>query len=154
MFILVETKQNIKKISKMAKTIWREAYPSIISSDQIEYMLEKYLSKTAIKDQINEGYQYFLVKDDKLCGFASIKIEDKVFVSKFYMMSEYRNKGYLKAFIEKLKSYGKPIYLTVNKHNEMAINAYKKLGFEIKDSVATDIGQTYVMDDYVMELKG
>ena len=48
------------------------------------------------------------------------------------------------------KSY-KSIQLTVNKYNTNTISAYKKWGFEIIDSVVTDIGEGFVMDDYIME---
>ena len=44
------------------------------------------------------------------------------------------------------------IRLTVNKHNDNSIAAYKKMGFETIDSVKTDIGGGYYMDDFVMEL--
>ena len=39
----------------------------------------------------------------------------------------------------------------MNKHNEMAIRAYKAKGFEVIDAVETDIGDGYIMDDYIME---
>jgi ribosomal protein S18 acetylase RimI-like enzyme len=42
------------------------------------------------------------------------------------------------------------MYLTVNKYNEHAIDVYKHYGFEIVDSVVTDIGKGFVMDDYIM----
>ena len=43
------------------------------------------------------------------------------------------------------------IYLTVNKNNEHSIAVYKKKGFlTVKDQVA-DIGNGFVMDDYIME---
>ena len=45
------------------------------------------------------------------------------------------------------------LYLTVNKHNEMAIRAYKAKGFEVIDAVETDIGDGYIMADYIMEKK-
>ena len=45
------------------------------------------------------------------------------------------------------------LYLTVNKNNEMAIRAYKANGFEVIDAVETDIGEGFVMDDYIMERK-
>jgi len=38
----------------------------------------------------------------------------------------------------------------VNKRNVRAIKAYQRNGFEIADSVVTDIGGGFVMDDYVM----
>lgn len=153
MFILVETKENIKKISKMSRTIWTEAYEKILSKEQIDYMLTTFLSVQSIKEQINIGYEYFIIKGDKPVGFAAIKDEsDKVFLSKIYIYKEYRNQGFMRGFIDKLKERKKPIYLTVNKYNLDAIKAYQKMGFEIKKELITDIGKGYVMDDYVLEL--
>ena len=43
----------------------------------------------------------------------------------------------------------KSVYLTVNKHNDRAVAVYKKIGFELTDSVVTDIGSGFVMDDYI-----
>ena len=45
----------------------------------------------------------------------------------------------------------KSISLTVNKYNTDSIKAYEKMGFEKIDSVVMDIGNGYVMDDYVMK---
>ena len=42
------------------------------------------------------------------------------------------------------------IWLTVNKHNP-SIDIYRKLGFVITEEIVTDIGNGFVMDDYVME---
>jgi len=153
MIILVETKENIKKISKMSKTIWTEAYSKILSREQIDYMLGTFLSVESIKKQINEGFEYYIIKGDKPVGYAAIKDEgDRVFLSKIYIYKEYRNQGFMRAFMEKIKEREKPVYLTVNKYNLDAINAYKRLGFEVKKEQITDIGKGYVMDDYVLEL--
>lgn len=154
MILLVETKENIRKISKMSRTIWTEAYADLLSQAQIEHMLTTFLSVEAIKQQINSGFEYYLIKGDKPVGFAAIKSEDdKVFLSKIYIYKEYRHQGYLRDFVEKLKDRQKPIHLTVNKYNESAIQAYLKLGFTIEQSIVTDIGQGFVMDDYVMVLQ-
>lgn len=42
------------------------------------------------------------------------------------------------------------IDLTVNKGNELGIRAYKGNGFDIIESVEADIGNGFVMDDYIM----
>lgn len=153
MIILVETKENIKRISKMSRTIWSEAYEKILSKEQIDYMLTTFLSVQSIKEQINTGFEYYIIKGDKPVGFAAIKEElDKVFLSKIYIYKEYRHQGYMKGFIDKIKERHKPVYLTVNKYNLDAINAYQKMGFSIVKELVTDIGKGYVMDDYVLEL--
>ena len=101
----------------------------------------------------NEGFEYYIIKGDKPVGYAAIKDEgDRVFLSKIYIYKEYRNQGFMRAFMEKIKERKKPVYLTVNKYNLDAINAYKRLGFEVKKEQITDIGKGYVMDDYVLEL--
>jgi ribosomal protein S18 acetylase RimI-like enzyme len=42
------------------------------------------------------------------------------------------------------------IRLTVNRENYKAINFYFKLGFKIEKVADFDIGQGYVMNDFVM----
>ena len=86
---------------------------------------------------------YFWISDKK----------DYLFLSKLYIQKDFRHKGLgTKAFEEiKQLANGKKIQLTVNKHNINSINAYKKWGFKTIDSVVTDIGSGFVMDDYIME---
>ena len=43
------------------------------------------------------------------------------------------------------------IRLTVNKYNANTIKAYKKWGLNTVESTVTDIGDGFVMDDYIME---
>jgi len=38
----------------------------------------------------------------------------------------------------------------INKGNELGIRAYKGNGFDIIESVEADIGNGFVMDDYIM----
>jgi len=45
---------------------------------------------------------------------------------------------------------GRRLMLSVNKRNAKAIAAYRRNGFVIADSVVTDIGNGFVMDDYIM----
>ena len=42
------------------------------------------------------------------------------------------------------------MFLTVNKDNKVAIGAYEKWGFTMQKEVVTDIGEGFVMDDYLM----
>ena len=58
----------------------------------------------------------------------------------------------LQKVFEEARGFGKKkVYLTVNKHNYHAIDVYKKTGFVIAKEAVTDIGNGYVMDDYVFE---
>lgn len=45
----------------------------------------------------------------------------------------------------------KGLYLHVNRENESAIRVYEHLGFVKADTMQTDIGNGFIMDDFVME---
>jgi ribosomal protein S18 acetylase RimI-like enzyme len=49
-------------------------------------------------------------------------------------------------------NYQKGVFLNVNKYNKAQF-FYNKLGFTISKEEVIDIGNNYIMDDYVMELK-
>ena len=93
-----------------------------------------------------------------LCGYAAVVPQaGYLLLSKLYVRRDYRGNGVAKLFAAEAAAlcaaeYGLDrIRLTVNKYNEGSIAAYKKLGFNIIDSVVTDIGGGYCMDDYIME---
>ena len=145
-------------IARIARPIWEEHYTPIIGQDQVNYMLNKFQSESAIQSQIAEGYHYYLVNfDSKAAGYMATKIEaSKLFLSKFYLSSEYRGNGIAKIMLRYLTQQASEsgcqlIELTVNKYNP-AYNIYLKLGFKNVESIQIDIGNGYIMDDYRMQL--
>ena len=97
----------------------------------------------------------------RIIGYTGGHVEadtNRFFISKVYLLKEHRGRGLIASvvrFYERLccERGLDAMYLTVNKKNEMAIRAYKKHGFEIIDAVETDIGEGFIMDDYIMEKK-
>ncbi|WP_396601430.1 GNAT family N-acetyltransferase [Algibacter sp. R77976] len=154
--IATSTKDYLQ-IETLADTIWREHYIPIVGKPQIDYMLDKFQSAKAIESQVKDGFEYFSMFYNKIpVGYISIKQEtDSLFLSKIYVLSNYRGKKIGKAtmqFVEnKAKSYQlKKIRLTVNIHNTNSIKAYEKLGFDNVGPIVADIGNGFVMDDYQM----
>lgn len=152
----------LRRIAELANEIWHECFVGIISSGQIDYMVDKFQSLGAMTEQIeNQNYSYFAVRDNgELCGCIGVKSEDddRFFLSKLYLHKNYRGKGIsslmlAKVFDEARKTNKKRVYLTVNKHNDRAVAVYKKIGFTTVDMTVTDIGNNYVMDDFIMEYK-
>lgn len=150
----------LREVAELADKIWHECFTNIISIGQIDYMIEKFQSLDAMTDQIeNQGYTYFAVRDDdSLCGYIGVKPEsdERFFLSKLYLHKSRRGRGIAsimlrRVFDEARKNGKKRVYLTVNKHNNHAIDVYKKTGFIISDVAFTDIGGGYVMDDFIME---
>ncbi len=156
---LANTRPGYVLIEELADVIWRNHYVPITGIGQVEYMLKKYQSIEAISIQVEkEGFEYFVLAYEKTpVGYISIrKEEDTLFLSKIYVLSDYRGKKVGKTamqFIEtKAKNYGlKIIMLTVNKNNTNSIKAYEKLGFINVGALVKDIGNGYVMDDYQMK---
>lgn len=148
----------VYSVYAVADAIWHQHYTPILGEEQVDYMVEKFLSPEALVEQINSGYEYFLFSYDyTFAGFAGIKEEDgKLFLSKLYVDEEFRGKGIGKhmfqKFIEicKMRKLNK-IWLTCNRNNTNTLAVYEHLGFvKVREEVA-DIGNGFVMDDYILE---
>lgn len=148
----------VYSVSAVADDIWHEHFTPIIGEAQVDYMLEKFLSPDALVEQINSGYEYFLFSYEyTFAGFAGIHEKDgSLFLSKLYVHKDFRGKGIssymLQKFVEicKMRNLNK-IWLTCNRHNANTLAIYEHLGFKIVREEATDIGNGFVMDDYILE---
>ena len=161
-FVPVLQPPDIASVSLLAHAVWTEYYSPFIEHSLIRYILGKYQSEKAIAEQITrENYLYYFVKDgrDVVLGYFALvprEAAGELFLSKFYIRAEERAKGYgrhVLDFAEKTaRSWGlSRITLTVNKKNQGSIAAYERMGFSRVDAVVTDIGEGFVMDDYVMQ---
>lgn len=160
MFTHVITVGEIAEVARLATEIWREYYVSIITIEQIDYMIGKYQAVPAITDQIHhQGYEYYLFHHDgsSTIGYMSVRQEEeKLFLSKFYIGKEHRGRGYASQAIAFLEQLCKDrnlshIWLTVNRHNESSIAVYEKKGYRTVREQVADIGNGFVMDDFIME---
>ena len=147
----------IKELAALAEEIWRQHFPPIIGDEQVTYMLEKFQSEKAMKEQIKEGYEYYFLKlSDENIGYFGIEPmkDGSLFLSKLYIRLSQRGNGYARQAFEFMKELCrkrgyKSIWLTVNKYNVNTIEVYKKFGMKILRSQVSDIGNGFVMDDYV-----
>lgn len=158
----VSTDSELHEVAVLAEKIWHEFFPVILTEEQIDYMVEKFQSYEAMKNQTEyQDYFYLAVRNDgELCGYIALKPENngRFFLSKLYLRNDMRGKGIAsqmmaRVFEEARISEKNSVYLTVNKYNSHAIDVYHKIGFETIDSVVTDIGNGFVMDDYIMEYR-
>jgi len=155
----VTTEDEVARLAALASEIWHEYFISIITVEQINYMLDKFQSAEAITDQIhNQGYEYFFMEvDGQVVGYVGVKqAEGKLFLSKFYIHSDHRGKGYASQAMKLLVDISierelAAIWLTVNRYNHDTIAIYEKKGFKTAREQVADIGNGYVMDDFIME---
>jgi len=158
--IIRATGQDLPVIAKLADVIWRACYSDIISPAQIEYMLaQMYALDTMGREIHSQGIRYnLLLANDKAVGFASYgpaPEPDVMKLHKLYVLPEWHGRGLGSLLLRHVELQVRAggahsLLLSVNKRNTRAINAYKRNGFAIADSVITDIGGGFIMDDYVM----
>lgn len=159
-FISIQTPEEVHLLAEIANTVWHEYFPCILTTEQIDYMVEKFQSETALTKQIAEGYRYYIcMHAGKPAGYfgVSLKENGSLFLSKLYLNQEFRGKGIASVMFAEIKQIAKAchatrIWLTVNKNNTKAIAVYRHFGMQIIRAEVTDIGKGFVMDDYVFEL--
>ena len=164
--IIRATEAGLPTISRLAGIIWRACYPGIISNEQIDYMLARMYALDVLRDEIRfQGIRYDqLLVDGKPAGFASYGPTSEPGVTKLhklYLLAEMHGRGLGSRLLQHVEQEiragaGCRLILSVNKRNTRAIAVYRRNGFVIAESVVTDIGGGFVMDDYVMakELAG
>ena len=157
---LVENATQIQTLSSLASEIWHQHFVPIIGEPQVKYMLNKFLSPDALTKQLEDGYEYYLVFfNEELAGFTGIHAnESDLFLSKLYVHIDYRGKKIASRVFDQLVNICKErnldkIWLTCNRHNANTLAVYDHLGFEIVREEAADIGNGFIMDDYILEYK-
>jgi RsiW-degrading membrane proteinase PrsW (M82 family)/ribosomal protein S18 acetylase RimI-like enzyme len=151
---------DIPLIRDMAFKIWPVTYGSILTKDQLDYMLGLLYSEKRLEEDMQNGIQFAMLYDGvQPIGFASIGMtEPQVYkLHKLYVLPSYQGKGagrfIINDLINLIKQKGATtLLLNVNRNNP-AKNFYEKLGFTIIREEDVDIGNGYFMTDYVMEKK-
>ncbi|QIY90976.1 GNAT family N-acetyltransferase [Chryseobacterium gallinarum] len=162
MKLIKATEKDIPLIQDLARRSWKSAYAEILSEEQMEYMLSGMYSDTEITAHLRSpDYHYYLIRDedkDSYGGFIGYQhnYEEKTTkLHRIYLVPESKGKGLGKEALLFLnrkvsESGNKRIILNVNKHNS-ARKFYESQGYRVYDEGVFDIGNGFVMDDYLME---
>jgi ribosomal protein S18 acetylase RimI-like enzyme len=160
MIISKANKTHLPIIQNLAKKSWNFAYANIIKQEQIDYMLDLMYSEKALHQHFeNPNYQYYLIQENnEFLGFIGFEFHQELETTKLhriYFLKEAQGKGLGKKALEFVineakKVDDKRVTLTVNKNNS-AQKFYESQGFKIYQEAVFDIGNGYVMDDYLME---
>ncbi|OXB21740.1 GNAT family N-acetyltransferase [Flavobacterium tructae] len=157
------TVSDIKQIQKIVHITWPITYGEILTKEQLDYMLDLFYSEEALADQLDKKEQLFYMIEDDMTNIGFIGIEHNykekavTKIHKIYLLPETQGKGIGKKVIEEIERLGavhnsQALSLNVNRFNT-ALGFYKKIGFEIVGESDLDIGNGYLMEDYVMEKK-
>ncbi len=151
----------VEALTRLARGIWLQHYPGIITVRQIEYMLAQRYSSQVIIDQLRKGTAWWdkLQVAGILAGFSCVEADGQSLkLDKLYVHPRFHRQGYGRALFEQaerkaLQQGCERIYLQVNRGNHDSIAMYRHVGFEIEKTLKVDIGGGFVMDDYVMGKK-
>jgi diamine N-acetyltransferase len=151
---------DISNIGYLAYQIWPLAYKDFLSLDQLQYMLNKFYSPSALRQQMVKDQHHFLIAelDEEPVGFTSFSAgaEPGIFhLHKLYVQLNIQGKGIGKALLdaviaESITLKAKAIRLNVNRYNKAKL-FYENQQFSVVKEEDIDIGGGYFMNDYVME---
>ncbi len=160
-FEIIE-KANLRRIREIAYQTWPEAYKNVITPEQISYMLKMMYDSQPLEVQFLAGHIFIVLKENgKDMGFVAFEINydgsDSTKIHKLYVLPECQGKGFGKKLIDKAieeinTENQKSLILNVNKKNP-SLNFYEKIGFIKAREMVIDIGNGFLMDDYIMEKK-
>lgn len=159
--IRVAALDDVKLIRELSLRIWPQTYESILSKDQIDYMMDLMYSETSLRNQITNENVCFLILsvNEKPVGFAAYNEPGQRIwkLHKIYILPEVQGIGAGRRLIEYIEHdiksrNGIALQLQVNRDNT-ARSFYEKLGFKIIETADFDIGNGFFMNDYIMEKK-
>lgn len=148
-------------VAEVAKSIWLAHYSTIISKEQIEYMLTGRFTPENLRRYVESSERWLEVLrvNEALVGYCSYALTatpGEMKLEQLYLLPTLHGRGLggrmLKHVERRSMALGcQVLMLQVNKRNEKAIRVYNRAGFSVRQEVVVDIGRGFVMDDYIME---
>lgn len=146
-------------ISNLANKIWRQAYASILSEEQISFMLKEIYEPAVLSSQISNGVPFHIAEyDNKAYGFISAMPKEKhpriYRIEKLYILKEAQGLGIGKKLINRIEDLAKnkgssTLELNVNRNNP-ATKFYEKEGFKIIKEADIPYHH-FILNDYIMQ---
>jgi GNAT superfamily N-acetyltransferase len=150
----------LKIVQEIAQKTWPTAFGEILSREQLEYMMKMMYSLDVLENQLKTGHEFYLYFDNEIpLGFMGIELNynglNQLKIHKLYILPNQQGKGIGEKFIrfafEKCSDLTiETLTLNVNRFNK-AVTFYEKLGFKNVKSEDIEIGNGYLMEDFVME---
>src|SRR5262249_19547589 len=90
---------DVECLATLAREIWYDHYPAIISAEQIEYMLRQRYEPDAVRAELGRGDIWWdkLSAGGELAGFSSFLLTDEpgtMKLDKLYVRTRLQRRGY------------------------------------------------------------
>lgn len=151
----------LETVRHLAERIWPECYGAMLPAGQVRYMLDWMYAPHRLRSEWDRGVRYRLaLLKDRPVGYLAWEQEsgvDSAFLNKLYLVPELHGRGLGREMItsvchEASAEGARSLELRVNRQNLRAIRAYERAGFITVQTLVTDIGGGFVMDDFLMRL--
>lgn len=159
--IRMAAREDLATIHNMADVVFRDTYRDILSSEQLDYMMDWMYSMTSLERQLQEGHVYYIAWDrDTPKGYVSVQKErERLYhLQKVYVMPSAQKTGLGKLLMDRALKHVKDeaghaaVELNVNRENP-ALGFYKHVGFKIVRQGDFPIGKGFYMNDYIMGIE-
>lgn len=153
------TAADFSSIIEIAYKTWPKTYGEILSAAQLEFMLRLFYNEQALEQNKSNGQHFLIVFEGKnAIAFASYEnnyADKTTHIHKIYVLPELHKRGIGKRLLNEIEKratgFGDQLLsLNVNRFNN-ARYFYEKNGFEILREVDIEIGNGYLMQDFIMQ---
>lgn len=154
------TEADMEIVARLGDVIWRSHYTKMLSVAQIDYMLAGRYTPDKLCRYFNADdcwLELLKLAGEPIgyCSYARTSSPNEMKLEQLYLLQEHRGKGlggFMLRHIEvQARMHGLSVLmLQVNKRNVESIAFYHKVGFTVRHEAIVDIGNGFVMDDYVM----
>ncbi len=151
---------DIETVATLARIVWQDTYSGIITQAQIDFMLGQRYDTRRLLEELAMPQVWWdkATLDGELVAFASSLLSatpgemklDKIYVDPARQRLGLGGRLIAHVAQRALAQGCSTLILAVNKRNERAIAAYRKHGFFVRNAVCVDIGNDFVMDDFIM----
>jgi diamine N-acetyltransferase len=164
------TTADFETLARLGEAIWRSHYTRIIGSEQVGYMLAERYIPEKLRPYLDANDRWLMLlridrpDGSRAIGYCSYALTDdagemkpsEMKLEQLYLLPELHGQGLGRLMLRHVEEQARvrgrsTLILQTNKQNADAIAFYRKAGFTVREEAVFDIGNGFVMDDYVME---
>ena len=165
--IEVKTEADLETVLRINEQVQKTHFDGILPDGQIDYMISTLWTPEKFRAAMEkDGEQFFLFREngDDIGFYSYVPTatrpesnpeETGIKLSHIFLLEASRGKGLFSRAFNDIAETGRALghnsmFLTVNRGNN-AVDIYRHKGFEVTAEIDIDIGNGYVMNDYVMK---
>ncbi|MBI1187908.1 MAG: GNAT family N-acetyltransferase [Alphaproteobacteria bacterium] len=144
----------------LARSVWHAHYDPMIGAAQVEYMLARRFTDEALRLYLEADDRWFEMlrvgdADAGYCSYALSPAPGELKLEQLYVLPSLHGRGFGALMLRQVEVRARTlscdmVVLQVAKRNAGSIAFYERAGYSIREPILIEIGDGYVMDDWVM----